>query len=484
MLSASTGPNTQGLTDTMRTKNIITKTDSYKLSHWKQYPTNTEGVYSYFESRVGAKYPYTVFFGLQYILQEFMEGQVVTPANLDYAKTLSQAHFGRPMFNEAGWQHIIDKHDGKLPLRIKAVPEGTPVPVGNVTMTVENTDPECFWLTNALESLLTHVWYSSNVATISRIVKQDIAGFLNQWGDGVGPLPFMLHDFGYRGASTDEAAAIGGAGHLVNFQGTDTLVAMELAVDYYNADLETLAFSVPATEHSVMTALGRKGEYNQALRIMRDNPTGIISEVADSYNIYDFVDQVGTTWRDEILARDGVFVIRPDSVTTSHRTPEALVVNILQTLDHHLYGFMQRNSKGKRLLPPQIRVLWGDGLDPDQIHNILSNVVAYGYAPENIATFGMGGGLLQKHDRDTQRNAFKSSSQKRDGEWHDVWKDPVDSTKKSKRGRLALYRHDGEIKTVREQDAGWYNILDTVFENGVMTKYQTFDQVRANAALA
>jgi nicotinamide phosphoribosyltransferase len=467
----------------MRRSNIITKTDSYKLTHWKQYPTNTEGVYSYFESRAGAKYPYTVFFGLQYIIQEYLEGQVVTQEKIDQADQLAQAHFGRPLFNREGWQHILDEHNGLLPLRIRAVPEGTPVPVSNVLMTVEATDPKCYWLTNAVESILTHVWYSSNVATISRTVKEDIAGFLTQWGDGLDPLPFMLHDFGYRGASSDESAAIGGAGHLVNFMGTDTLVAMELAMDYYNAKLDSLAFSVPATEHSVMTALGREGEYDQALRIMRDNPTGIISQVADSYNIYDFVDKVSVNWREEVLGRDGVFVIRPDSVTRSHSTPQALMVNLLQRLDHNLYGYMRRNSKGKTLLPPQIRLLWGDGLTADAIHKIMEDVVSYGYAPENIATFGMGGGLLQKHDRDTQRNAFKSSSQKRGGEWHDVWKDPVDSTKKSKRGRLALYSHDGEVKTVREEEVGWYNLLAKVFENGVMTRYQNFEDVRKNAAL-
>lgn len=463
--------------------NIITKTDGYKLTHWKQYPTNTTGVYSYFESRLGAKYPYTVFFGLQYIIQKYLEGRVVTQEKLEKAETLSLAYFGRPLFNRQGWQYIIDQHGGVLPLRIRAVPEGTPVPIDNVLMTVENTDPNCYWLTNALESLLTHVWYSSNVATISRVVKEDLAGFLTEWGDGVGGLPYMLHDFGYRGASSDESAAIGGAGHLINFLGTDTIVAMELAMDYYDAPLEGLAASVPATEHSTMTALGRDGEYAQALRIMRDNPTGIISEVGDSYNIYDFVHMVGTEWKEEILARDGVFVIRPDSVTENHPTPAALMVNLLQILDHDLYGFMGRNSKGKRLLPPQIRLLWGDGLSDVAIHDIVENVILYGYAPENVAAFGMGGGLLQKHDRDTQRNAFKSSSQKRDGEWHDVWKDPVGSTKTSKRGRLNLWNHDGQFKTVREQDAGWYGILDKVFENGVMTKYQTFDQVRTNAAL-
>jgi nicotinamide phosphoribosyltransferase len=469
----------------MRTKNIITKTDSYKLTHWKQYPTNTTGVYSYFESRDGAKYPYTVFFGLQYLLQEYLEGQVVTPEKLAHAKKLALAHFGRPLFHEEGWQHIIDKHGGRLPLRISAVPEGTPVPISNVMMTVENTDPDCFWLTNALESLLTHVWSSSNVATISRTIKEGLAGFLKTYGDGLDGLPYMLHDFGYRGASSDESAAVGGAGHLINFAGSDTPVAMELALDYYNANLDTLAYSVAATEHSTMTALGRDGEYEQALRIMKDNPDSILSEVGDSYNIYDFVDQVTGPWLPTIMNRTMPFVVRPDSTTKQHPTPPALMVALLNRMGANLTGYIQHNSKGLKLLPSQIRTLWGDGIPtPEAVFEIMQAVVDAGWAPENIAALGMGGGLHQKHDRDTQRNAFKSSSQRRNGEWHDVWKDPVDSTKKSKRGRLALYSNNGEVRTVREAEVGGHNLLEQVFENGSLSRYQTFDQVRNNAALA
>src|ERR1700752_782805 len=153
---------------------IITKKDSYKLTHWKQSPAGTPAVYSYCETRDGAEYPYTVFFGLQYIMQKYMEGRVVTQDKIDRANRLAQVHFGRDLFHKDGWQHILDAHGGRLPLRIRAVPAGTPVPISNVMMTVESTDPECFWLTNALESLLTHVWYSSNVATLSRTVKEDI----------------------------------------------------------------------------------------------------------------------------------------------------------------------------------------------------------------------------------------------------------------------------------------------------------------------
>jgi nicotinamide phosphoribosyltransferase len=290
----------------MNRNNIVLATDSYKLNHWNQYPRGTEAVYSYFESREGATFPYTVFFGLQSILKDYLEGAVVTMQDVEEAQKLATYHFGdASLFNYRGWEYIVQEHGGRLPLRIKAVEEGSVIPTGNVLMSVENTDPRCFWLTNQMESLLTHVWYPSTVATLSRATKELIANFLDRTADSREGLDFMLHDFGYRGATTHEAAEIGGLGHLINFLGTDTLPAMLLGVEQYGADLASLAFSVPATEHSVMTAKGEDGEYEVVDQLLEEYPNGILSVVADSYNIYEFVQHVGTTWKDRILARDG-----------------------------------------------------------------------------------------------------------------------------------------------------------------------------------
>jgi nicotinamide phosphoribosyltransferase len=151
--------------------NIILKTDSYKLDHWQQYPKGTTRVYSYMESRRGAQFPYTIFFGLQYILRKNLAGRVVTQRAINEADALCKAHFGTDtMFNRAMWMHILRSCDGKLPVRIKAVPEGTLVPESNIMMSVENTDDACAPLTNGIESLLTHVWYPSTVATLSHQV--------------------------------------------------------------------------------------------------------------------------------------------------------------------------------------------------------------------------------------------------------------------------------------------------------------------------
>jgi nicotinamide phosphoribosyltransferase len=457
--------------------NLILETDSYKLGHWRQYPKDTEVVYSYFESREGAEYPYTLFFGLEYVLKK-MVGEVVTQQAIDEAALLAEHHFGNAeLFNREGWQYILDEYQGHLPLIIRAVPEGTRVPTGNVMMTVENTDPKCYWLTNAVESLLTHIWYPSTVATRSAHTIDMIGKYLAKTAMSMDGLPFMLHDFGYRGATSDEAAAIGGAAHLIMSRGTDTLPGMLLAMNVYHAKLEDLAFSVPATEHSVMTARGEVGEMEVVDQLLEEHPTGILSVVADSYNIYNFVDQVGTRFKDRIMNRDGVFVIRPDSVTPEHPNPEDLVVALSNQVVEH-FGF-EMNAKGYKVFPAQVRMLWGDGIDPHGIEKILQAVTAAGFSAENYV-FGMGGGLLQKLNRDTQRFAFKCSAQYRDGVWHDIQKKPLDASKTSKSGRLALVKEDGQFKTVPEAEAD-QNLLEIVFENGRRFGRNTFAEIRERA---
>lgn len=466
-------------------KNIALQTDSYKLNHWNQYPKGTQSVYSYFEARKGATFPYTVFFGLQKIIMDNLVGVVITKEKIDQAEKLVNAHLGPNRFNRVGWEYILNNHGGKLPIRIKAVPEGTPVPINNILMSVINTDEtNCGWLTNFLESLLTHVWYPSTVATLSRTVKEDIKTHLELTTDNIGGLNFGLHDFGYRGVSSDESAEIGGAAHLINFLGTDTVPSIMLLADYYNdGNVEGIAYSVPATEHSIMTALGKDGEATVVSNLLNEYPTGILSVVADSYDIYNFVDNiVGVQFRDQIMARDGVFVVRPDSVDPTHPTPEALMVRIFNSLWNSFGGTV--NAKGYKVINPKIRVLWGDGIDRVGINKILECTMLSGYSTENIACFGMGGGLLQKVNRDTQRFAFKSSAQKRNGVWYDIQKQPKDITKTSKKGILKLIKLNGEYKTVTVDE--YPEITDemvTVFENGELLIKYTLEQVRKNAAL-
>jgi nicotinamide phosphoribosyltransferase len=466
----------------MKNKNIITLTDSYKFGgHWNMYPEGTEFIYSYFEARKGAEFNETAFFGLQYILKEYLEGILVTQDKIEFAAELAREHFGNDnYFNRAGWEYILKNHGGKLPVRIKAVKEGTIVPINNVLMTVENTDRNCPWITNYIETLLTHVWYPTTVATLSYNTKKIAKMYLEQTAETLNGLNFMLHDFGFRGVSSVESAGIGGAGHLINFLGTDTLRAMEVANFYYNAPLKGLAYSVAATEHSIMTAKGPEGEETIFGELIKKYPTGILSVVSDSYDIFKAAeDIIGKTFKDQILKRDGVFVVRPDS-----GDPEPTVLQLLNILGK-AFGF-ETNSKGYKVLNPKVRIIWGDGIDLHGIRGILGSMRVNGWSAENIV-FGMGGGLLQKINRDTQRFAFKSSAQCRKGVWYDIFKKPQDMSKASKRGKLALIANlttTGPTHTTVSVDGEVINDqLVTVFENGELKQDYTFAEIRERAKL-
>lgn len=458
--------------------NIINATDSYKLNHWNQYPEGTEKVYSYFEAREGAEWDETIFFGLQYLIEKYLVGKVVTQRDIEASAELARYHFGdEKMFNREGWQHILDEHDGKLPVRIKAIPEGTRVPVSNVMMTVENTCPKCYWLTNALESLLTHVWAPSTTATMSREIFQMIEGYVEQTGGDTSMVKFQLHDFGYRGASSHESAAIAGAGVLVNGRGTDTVPAIDLLRMYYGGRLDEIAFSVPATEHSVMTSLGENGEMRIVSNLIENYPTGILSVVGDSYDIYRFAEEMGTYFKDEIMVRDGKFVLRPDS-----GPPVETMVKLSQILWAHFGG--TTNKKGFKVFDPHVGLLWGDGLEPAVIEEIILALIDAGFCISNYV-FGMGGGLLQKINRDIQRFAFKCSAQMRNGEWFDIRKNPLDVSKASKAGRLMLEHNKSGWFTTQltgdgsgDQDA---NLLKTVFEDGEMFRRYTLKEIRERA---
>lgn len=451
--------------------NLILLTDSYKVSHYRQYPPRTQRVYSYFESR-GGRFETVVFFGLQYYLERYLAGAVITRECIDAAETFLASHFDRPgLFNRAGWEHVLHAHGGRLPVRIRAVPEGTPVPVRNVLLTIENTDPACFWLTNYLETLLVQLWYGCTVATLSREMKRLILSFLERTGDPA-LIDFKLHDFGFRGVSSVESAAVGSAAHLVNFRGTDTLVGCVLAGRVYDAGMA--GFSIPAAEHSTQTAWGRAHEVNAYRNMLTKFPTGNVAVVSDSYDIFHACRELwGGALRDAVLARDGTVVVRPDS-----GEPVQTVLQVLSILGER-FG-TSTNQKGYRLLPPQVRVIQGDGVDYDQIQRILSALAQHGWSADNVS-FGIGGSLLQKLNRDTQQFAFKCSSVIVAGKARDVFKAPVgDASKASKPGRLKLVRRDGGVTTVREEEPG-EDLLREVFRDGEIVVRDRWDDVRARA---
>ena len=458
--------------------NICLLTDSYKVTHHYFYPEGTQKIYSYLESRVGAEFNKTIFYGLQYIIKKYLEGPIVTEEKIDEADRLISSHIGEGIFNRSGWEHILEEHNGYLPIEIKSVAEGTPVDVGNAMMTVENTDRKSYWLPNYLEPLLLQVWYPSTVATLSAEVRKLANFYLEVTGSRKDNLDFMLHDFGYRGASSTESARLSGSAHLLSFSGTDTIAALSIPENYYN-DSSLYGFSVQATEHSVMTSLGDDGEEKQILNVIDKAKDGILSMVIDSYNYRNFLTEAGRSGseiNDAILSfldRQGnKIVFRPDS-----GEPVSTTIDCLNLLEE---GFgCHMTDKGYKVFDLNIGLLWGDGLNYQKIRDILFAMKSNGWAAENII-FGMGGGLHTAVTRDTQRNAFKCSAQLRNDEWHDIFKNPLDSSKKSKTGRFKLIKENNSFKTVPIDSEG-ENYLKTVFRNGKLLVDDEFANVKARA---
>lgn len=456
-------------------KNIILNSDSYKYSQFNQYPPKTTVVYSYIESR-GGVYDATVFFGLQAFIKEYLTGPVVTMDMIDEAEALITAH-GEP-FNREGWEYIVNKYAGKLPVTIKAVPEGTVVGTRNVLATIENTDPACFWLTSFLETaLLRAIWYPTTVATNSYENKKLILEYLEKTGDPT-TIDFKLHDFGARGVSSLESAGIGGAAHLVNFMGTDTVEALLFARRYYGADIA--GFSVPAMEHSTVTSWGREREVDSYRNMVKQNgkPGGIVSAVSDSYDIFKACELWGTELKQDILDSGATLVVRPDS-----GDPADVVAKCLKILDKY-FGHTV-NAKGYKVLN-NVRVLQGDGINHQTIRSILYTITLAGYSADNVA-FGQGGALLQIVNRDDQKFAMKCSAAFVNGEWVDVFKDPItDKGKRSKKGRMVLIETDNGFKTVTTEDADYdtvkgQDVLEVVYSMGNLLRDMTFDEVRANS---
>lgn len=463
--------------------NPILWADSYKQSHFKQYPEGVDYVSSYIEARPGTGMQEIVFFGLfPYLFDHLRE--VPNIRDIEQAAKICEAH--AVPFNKQGWLKINDL--GYYPLEIQALPEGTVVGRGVPLVQLRNTLPEFEWLPSYLEtSLLSSVWYPTTVATVSRTIKKVIMSYLEKSSDDPeGNIGFGLNDFGVRGASSKESAMIGGMAHLVNFIGTDNLPAIFAASAYYGENMA--GFSVPATEHSTMTAWGREGELAAIENMLDQFPDGIVSVVLDSYDLEHAIEQyIGVDLRDKIIARGergGRFVVRPDS-----GDPVRLVTQTVRQLDE-IFG-SEVNDKGYKVLPSCVRVIQGDGVDQRSIDRILLTLTGAGYSAENVI-FGMGGALLQQPNRDTLRFAQKANAvgiaYGDHVEWTDIQKMPkTDPTKASKLGRQGVYIDGfGEYKAAHIDQfkmRGMNNELITVFRDGKFYEVPLFSEIRERAKL-
>jgi len=351
--------------------------------------------------------------------------------------------------------------------------------------TLTKDDHRLVGLVNHLETLLTNVWGGCTVATKSKFIKRLLLKYADITAEGTDHVQYQLHDFAQRSVKCPEQAGVSGFAHLPNFSGTDTVLAWEVAYDYYGGNAPTIAHSVFATEHNYMMYKGREGELQVLKEILAERPEGIISCVSDTYDIYNFVDKyVGVECKDIILKRNGVFVVRPDSVTDRHNNPASMSLWILNSLWRNFGGTI--NKKGFKVLDPHVRCIYGDSLTEVTIEEILIACVADGFSVENMV-FGCGSYLLDKHNRDTQKFAYKTSAMKIDGEWVGTCKDPIGGTfKTSKKGRLKVVKTEEGYKTLTEYDEGYAEAkceLVTVFVDGEIVKRFTLDEIRENAAI-
>lgn len=465
----------------------ITDTDSYKLSHWTQYPPGFQGMMSYFESR-GGRFKECTLFGLQYLLHEYLSRRV-TRQQVEDAAAFAKAH-GEP-FNYNGWMHIVINHGGRLPVRIRAIPEGLVVPTGNAILTIESTDERVPWVVSWLETMLVRLWAPSTVAIASRESKRIIRHYLDISADDPdSEINFKLHSFAARGVTCLEQSRLNEAGHLLTFLGSDTIEGIRLLNHFYDADMA--GNSIPATEHSTVTMWGREHEYEmfqdyvQRELVDRQLPPGVpklAACVSDSWDIY----EACRAWTSDpllsmIKGSGGTLVIRPDS-----GDPLVVLPKMLDILAARLGSEMRINSQGFCVLPDYFRIIQGDGINQDSMAAILKRLVDLNWSTSNIA-FGSGGGLLQQWNRDTQKWAFKCCAAKIGGTWRDVYKDPVtDPGKKSKRGRLDLIQHlDGGYQTVWIPDGEVQSngsVLELVFENGEIMRHTTLYECRERMAL-
>lgn len=474
--------------------------DAYKLDHRRMYPAGTERVYSNLTPR-SSRLPGVnkiVFFGLQAFLQRVL-GDMFSEWFAEDENIVCERYERRTLEvlgpNNVGSSHIRALHQlGYLPLRFCALPEGTEVPLRIPIFTVENTRPEFFWLTNYIETMLSaETWLPSTSATIALRMRRLIAEAAARTSDQPGFVDWQAHDFSFRGLSSIESAASSGAGHLLSFAGTDSLCSLDWIDAYYpRSDQhrgQAIGGSVAATEHSVMCAGSKDGELNTFARLLRLYPTGIVSVVSDTWDLWEVLCNYLPALKSEILARDGKLVIRPDSgdpveilcgdADAPAGSPAHLgVINILW----NVFGGTI-NSKGYRQLDSHIGAIYGDSISYDRANDIVQRLANLGFASTNVV-LGIGSYTYQYNTRDTLGFAMKATWAQINGVGCDLYKDPItdNGVKRSAKGRLAVQKDaDGELFLIEQatpaQEAT--SLLQPVWEDGKLLVTRTWDEVVA-----
>jgi len=455
--------------------NIALMTDVYKTTHWKFLPKGMTYQTAYLESRgVSDKgvTPETLFVGLQPYIR-FLAETRITMADIDEAEIVVNAILGQPAFNREGWEHIVNNLEGKIPAEIYAVEEGHVIPSHNVLLTINSTDKKTPWITNHIESSLLRVWYPITVATTAFSIRRLINKYAKLSGGALNN-PFALNDFGARGASSAQSAAIGGCAKLAVGPGTDNIEGIIFARDEYNYEIPIS--SVPATEHSATIVHGGPENEKEAYEFFMDAyKEGPLSIVIDSFDPYKAIDQIlGVELREKIMLRNGWIIARPDS---GHPPQQALIT--LKLLEKRFGG--EPNDEGYTVLNPKVRMIYGDFIKYGMIDDILETITNAGYCTDNIV-FGMGGALLQQVHRDTYKFAIKTSMAVVNGEIINTSKKPMtDTGKSSKEGELMLVKRNGAFRTIKYDNIfASENLLKLVYRNGEQFGITDMATIKAN----
>lgn len=487
----------------------ILLTDGYKLDHRRQYPEGTQFVYSNWTPRSCSYFPEAeegvVVFGIQYFIKEYLIRRM-DEEFFNVPKHQAVHNFKRRVDtflgdNQVGTEHIEALHDlGYLPICIKALPEGSLCPIRVPALTLINTMPEFFWLTNYLETLIsTSLWLPMTSATSARLYKKELLRHAKKTGFENDFLGFMVHDFSMRGMAGVEAAIMSGMAHLTSFVGSETLPAIEALEEYYfaDADKELIAATVPATEHSVMCAGGKEDEFETFRRLITEvYPKGFISIVSDTWDFWQVITDYVPRLKEDILAREGRVIIRPDS-----GVPEDIICGVdpakytkeeYETLPEHIKKGAYEclwdmfggtvNEKGYKVLDSHIGMIYGDSITLERQKTIYARLEAKGFAATNLV-LGVGSYTYQYKSRDSLGFAMKATWCQVNGEGREIFKDPKtdDGVKKSLKGLIKVNLVDGKYVAtdqVTKEEEDMDNQLETVFINGELVVRHSLEEIR------
>ena len=480
--------------------NPLLLTDGYKTGHHQQYPKGTTLVYSNFTPRSNKYAPkgcdQVVSFGQQMVMKQIHEafekeffhqpkehvcGEMKRELSMYLNTDYDVSHF------EALWDLQY------LPITVKALPEGTLVPIKVPVLTIYNTHPDFYWVTNYLETILSNLlWKPMTSATIAHQYRK----VLTKWQEKTDAekswfIDWQGHDFSMRGMDSIEAVISSGVAHLTSFMGSDSLPAIYGARKYYGAE-GPVAGSVNATEHSVMCAGGKEDEVETFRRLLETYPTGILSVVSDTWDLWKVCTEHVVTLREEIMTRDGKLVIRPDSgdpvdilcgLETSmlheYSLEDPQYKGVIELLWDVFGGTV--NEQGYKVLDPHIGAIYGDSITIDRADEICARLEAKGFASTNVV-LGIGSFTYQYNTRDTFGFAMKATYVEVNGEAREIFKDPItdDGTKKSATGLLSVHNGDGSYVLIDRtnwlgEDSG---DLQVIYHNGQFKNTTTLDEIR------